>query len=62
MSRRLLAVTALMLLLAALLAGCSRASKTGEQTNTGLLTGYEMSNQDDFADMRKERPDYRPFE
>ena len=34
----------------------------GEQTKTGPVTGFELGNQQDFADQRKERPDYRPFE
>ena len=45
-----------------MLGGCSRTSKSGEATNTGLLTGYELGNEQDFADQRKERLNYRDFE
>ena len=49
-------------LLAAVLAGCSQQTTSGEQTNTGVLTGYEISNPNDIADGRKDRLDYRDFE
>ncbi len=62
MTRRLPVVAAVTLLLAFSLAGCGVSSKTGEASNTGILTGYEIGNQQDIADTRKERPDYRPFE
>ncbi len=62
--RRLLAAVALGALVAAgaMLGGCSRTSKSGEATNTGLLTGYELGNEQDFADQRKERLNYRDFD
>ena len=44
------------------LAGCSQQTASGEQTNTGLFTGYEISNQSDISDGRKDRLDYRDFE
>ncbi len=64
MSRRLFAAVALGAIIAAgaVLGGCSRTSKSGEATNTGLLTGYELGNQQDFADQRKDRLNYREFE
>jgi len=55
-------VVAAAALLAAVLAGCSQQTTSGEQTNTGVLTGYEISNQNDIADGRKDRLDYRDFE
>ncbi len=63
-SRRLFAAVALGAIVAAgaVLGGCSRTSKSGEATNTGLLTGYELGNEQDFADQRKDRLNYRDFE
>ncbi len=63
-SRRLFAAVALGAAVAAgaVLGGCSRTNKSGEATNTGLLTGYELGNQQDFADQRKDRLNYREFE
>ena len=49
-------------LFVAVLAGCSQQTASGEQTNTGLFTGYEISNQGDISDSRKDRLDYRDFE
>lgn len=49
-------------LLVVVLAGCSQQTTSGEQTNTGVLTGYEISNQNDIADGRKDRLDYRDFD
>ena len=64
MSRRLFAVVALGAAVAAgvVLGGCSQTTKSGEPTNTGLLTGYELGDQQDFADQRKDRLHYREFE
>ena len=63
-SRRLFAAVALGAVVAAgaVLGGCSRTAKSGEATNTGLLTGYELGDQEDFADQRKDRLTYREFE
>ena len=44
------------------LGGCSQTAKSGEPTNTGVLTGYQLGNQQDFADQRKDRLNYREFE
>ena len=55
-------VCAATLLVVTTLVGCSRTSVSGKAGNTGLLTGYEMGNPDDYAETRKERPDYQPFE
>ncbi|MCH7798156.1 MAG: hypothetical protein IID28_06890 [Planctomycetes bacterium] len=49
-------------LLAAVLAGCSQQTTSGDPTNTGVLTGYEISNPNDIADGRKDRLGYRDFE
>lgn len=49
-------------LLAAALAGCSQSTTSGDSTNTGVLTGYEISNPNDIAEGRKDRLDYRDFE
>ncbi len=49
-------------LLAGILTGCSQQTTSGEQTNTGVLTGYEISNPNDIAEERKDRPGYRDFE
>ncbi len=46
----------------ALLGGCSQTVKSGEPTNTGILTGYELGNEQDFVDQRKDRLTYREFE
>ncbi len=64
MNRRLLAVVALGWAVAAwvMLGGCSQTAKSGEPTNTGILTGYELGNQQDFVDQRKDRLNYREFE
>ncbi len=47
---------------AVLLGGCARTDVYGESTGTGILTGYELGNERDLQDQRKERPDYRPYE
>ena len=64
MSRRVhVTVTvAAAVLLGAALAGCSQHSLSGDRTNTGVLTGYEISNPDDIAEGRKDRPGYREFD
>ncbi len=49
-------------LLAAAFAGCSQSTTSGDPTNTGVLTGYEISNPNDIAEGRKDRLDYRDFE
>ena len=40
----------------ALFAGCSRTTKSGEATGTGLFTGYELGNSQEQAQIRDERP------
>ena len=45
----------IILLTAVALAGCSQSTKAGEPTNTGVLTGYELNNQKDFAEGRRDR-------
>ncbi|MHC4127023.1 MAG: hypothetical protein ACYSWT_05010 [Planctomycetota bacterium] len=51
-----------LLLAAAALAGCSRKGTSGQKTDTGFFTGYEMGNEQDQAEIRKDRPGYRPHE
>ncbi len=64
MSRHLFAVVSLGAAVAAgmVLGGCSQTAKSGEPTNTGVLTGYELGNQQDFADQRMDRLNYREFD
>ena len=45
-----------------MLCGCSRTTRYGEPTGTGLLTGYQIGNEQDKAAVRKDRPDYRRHE
>ena len=42
--------------------GCSQSTKSGQKTNTGVLTGYEMGNEKDFTDGRRDRLGYRDFD
>ncbi|MHC5008944.1 MAG: hypothetical protein ACYTGF_16480 [Planctomycetota bacterium] len=51
-----------LLLAAVTLAGCSRKGTSGEKTDTGFFTGYEMGNEQDQKEVRQERPGYRPYE
>ncbi|MHC4082846.1 MAG: hypothetical protein ACYS15_08820 [Planctomycetota bacterium] len=51
-----------LLLAAATLTGCSRKGVSGEKTDTGFFTGYEMGNEQDQTEVRQERPGYRPHE
>ncbi len=51
-----------LLLAAATLIGCSRKGVSGEKTDTGFFTGYEIGNEQDQAEIRQERPGYRPHE
>lgn len=60
--RRVLVAGLLVSLLAVVATGCSRKNVYGEATGTGVLTGYEIGNEQDIQDLRKERPDYVPFE
>ena len=47
----------------AVLVGCSRKGTSGESTNTGFFTGYELGNEQDQVDVRKERPHtFRQYE
>ena len=46
----------------ALLCGCSRTTRYGEATGAGVLTGYEIGNEQDRAAVRKDRPGYRRHE
>ncbi len=56
-------VWAASLLIAAVsLGGCSRQTKSGEDTGTGFFTGYEIGDEQDRAEVRKDRPDYRRYE
>ena len=55
-------IVAAAILLGATLAGCSQSTTSGDRTNTGVLTGYEISNPNDIAESRRDRPDYRDFE
>jgi hypothetical protein len=60
MTRSLFAVAVLAAV--AVFGGCSQTAKSGEPTNTGILTGYELGNEQDFVDQRKDRLTYREFE
>ena len=42
--------------------GCSQSTKSGQKTNTGVLTGYELGNERDFTDGRRDRVGYRDFD
>ena len=42
--------------------GCSQSTQSGQKTNTGVLTGYELGNQQDFTDGRRDRVGYRDFD
>ncbi len=42
--------------------GCSQSTKSGQKTNTGVLTGYDLGNQQDFTDGRRDRVGYRDFD
>ena len=42
--------------------GCSQSTKSGEKTNTGVLTGYELGNEQDFTDGRRDRIGHRDFD
>ncbi len=43
-------------------AGCSQSTQSGQKTKTGVLTGYELGNDQDFTDGRKDRIGYRDFD
>ncbi len=56
-------LTAIALLAIVIVAGgCSQSTKSGQKTNTGVLTGYELGNEQDFTDGRKDRIGYRDFD
>ncbi len=42
--------------------GCSQSTASGQQTRTGVLTGYELGNEKDFTDGRRDRVGYRDFD
>ena len=46
----------------AMLCGCSRTTRYGEATGTGVLTRYEIGNEQDRAAVRKERRGYGRYE
>ncbi len=64
MSRCLTRLPTTVALLAILIvaAGCSQSTKSGQKTNTGVLTGYELGNERDFTDGRRDRVGYRDFD
>ncbi len=64
MIRCLTKLPAVVALLAILIVagGCSQSSKSGQKTNTGVLTGYELGNEKDFTDGRRDRVGYRDFD
>ena len=64
MSRCLARLPTAVALLAILIvaAGCSKSTKSGQKTNTGVLTGYELGNEQDFTDGRRDRVGYRDFD
>ncbi len=51
-----------LLAIAIVAAGCSQSTSSGQKTNTGVMTGYEMGNERDFTDGRKDRLEYRDFD
>ncbi len=56
-------LTAIALLAIVIVAGgCSQSTKSGQKTNTGVLTGYELGNEQDFTDGRRDRVGYRDFD
>jgi len=64
MSRCLIKLlTAVALLAILIVAGsCSQSTQSGQQTNTGVLTGYELGNEQDFTDGRRDRIGHRDFD
>ena len=54
------AVVAVVVILVA--GGCSQTTKAGEPTNTGVLTGYQLNNSQDFAEGRRDRLGHSDFE
>ncbi len=60
MTNLLTAVAVLAILIVA--GGCSQSTQSGQQTNTGVLTGYELGNEKDFTDGRRDRIGYRDFD
>ena len=64
MSRCLRNLPAAVALLAILIVvgGCSQSTQSGRKTNTGVLTGYELGNEKDFTDGRRDRIEYRDFD
>jgi hypothetical protein len=44
------------------LEGCGGADKLGESPRNGFFSGYDFGNEADREEIRKERPDYRPYE
>jgi hypothetical protein len=64
MTRRTITVFLGLLLVVAAgaLGSCSRKGTTGQRTETGFFTGYELGNEQDQAEIRKDRPEYRPHE
>ena len=64
MSRCLRNLPAAVALLAILIivGSCSQSTKAGQKTNTGVLTGYELGNEEDFTVGRRDRVGYRDFD
>ncbi len=64
MIRRLTNRPAAVALMAVLIvaAGCSQSTTSGRKTNTGVLTGYQLGDEKDFTDGRKDRVGYRDFD
>jgi len=42
--------------------GCSQSTAAGQKTQTGVLTGYELGNEQDVTDGRRDRVGYRDFD
>ena len=63
-TRRSPALAAAGVLLGALLlpAGCARSTKSAEAAEDGFFTGFEIGNEQDRAQVREDRPGYRPYE
>jgi hypothetical protein len=59
--KRFVAVVLLASLSLAAAGGC-KTTKSGETTNTGVLTGYEFGNTEEYREQRRDRPGYREFD
>ncbi len=64
-SGRLAAVIVLALVVASVAVvagGCAGRRTSGDPTRTGFFPGYDVGDEEDRAENRKSRPEYRPNE